>query len=224
MGAVEGIGLVTGLYSEAVIARRLGFRVACCGANLGRAEDLAEELVEEQGVIALASFGLAGGLTPTMRPGTLLIASSVLTEDGDPGYPTDDLWRTNLLQALPEALTGGLVSVDRIVQSPADKRDLFETTAAVAVDTESAGVAEVAARRGLPFVVMRAICDPWDMALPQAALVGVKADGRVDVGRVLGAVLRRPGEIGLLARTARASRAAHATLLRGAPLLAPSLP
>lgn len=224
MGAVEGIGVVTGLHSEAVIARRLGLRAACCGATPGRAEDLAEELVEEQGVIALVSFGLAGGLTPAMRPGTLLIPSAVLPEDGGAAFPTADLWRTNLLRALPEALTGALLSADHVVTTMAEKRDLFEETAAVAVDTESAGVAEVAARHGLPFVAMRAICDPHDMALPRSARAAVRPDGRVALRPVLAAVLRHPGELARLAATARASRAAHGALLRGAPLLGPSLP
>ncbi|SOD90655.1 hypothetical protein [Caenispirillum bisanense] len=224
MGAVEGIGVVTGLQSEAAIVRRLGHRVACSGANLGRAEDLAEELIEEQGVIALVSFGLAGGLAPGMAPGTLLVPSAVMGEDDGFALPTDALWRTNLLRALPDALTGAILGLDRVVPGVAEKRDLFEQTAAVAVDTESLGVAEAAARRGLPFVALRAVCDPWDMSLPQAALVGVTPTGHVAVGRVLAAVLRHPAEAAGLARTARASRIAHAALFRGAAALAATLP
>lgn len=223
MGAVEGIGAVTGLHAEAVLARRLGMRAACCGATPARAEDLAEELVEEQGVVALVSFGLCGGLAPWLTPGTLVVADTVLTDDEAP-YATDGPWRRALLDRLPGAVTGPVLGLDRVVTSVAEKAELHDTTGALAVDTESPGVASVAARLGLPFMVLRAVADPADMALPRAALVGVRSDGRVAVGAALAAALRHPAEIPLLLRTARASRAAMAALLRGGAVLGPALP
>lgn len=223
MGAVEGIGAVTGLHAEAVLARRLGMRAACCGPTPARAEDLAADLVEDQGVIALVSFGLCGGLAPWLTPGTLVVADTVLTEDEAP-YPTDADWRRALLDRLPGAVTGPVLGLERVVTSVAEKADLFAETGALAVDTESTGVAAAAARAGVPFLVLRAVADTAGEALPRAALVGVKDDGRVAVGAALAATLRHPAEIPLLIRTARASRAAMKALLRGGALLGPTLP
>lgn len=222
MGAVDGIGAVTGLHAEAVLARRLGLRAACCGPTPGRAEDLAEELVEEQGVIALVSFGLCGGLAAGLRPGTLILPATVLSED-EPPYPTDPVWRRAVRARLPDAVEAPLLSVDRVVTSVAEKAALHAETGAAAVDTESVGVATVAARLGLPFLVLRAVADPAHLALPRAALVGVRPDGRVAAGAALAATLRHPQEIGLLIRTARASRAAMQSLLRGGAALGPAL-
>ncbi|EKV28603.1 Adenosylhopane nucleosidase, HpnG [Caenispirillum salinarum AK4] len=223
MGAVEGIGAVTGLHAETVLARRLGMRAACCGIPPGRAEDLAEELVEEQNVVALVSFGLCGGLDPAVAPGTLVIPDRVVGEDDYTGFPTDTRWRSALLDRLPEARTGRLLGHDRIVATVAEKAELFALTEALAVDTESTGVATVAQRHGLPFMALRAVCDPATMALPRAALVAVTETGRVDAGAVLRAVLRHPGEIGRLVRLGAANRAAMKALLRGGAVLGPTL-
>lgn len=224
MGAVEGIGAVTGLHSETVLARRLGMRAACCGSTPGRAEDLAEELIEEQGVIALVSFGLCGGLDPALKPGTLIIPDCVVAEDDPTGFATDDRWRAALLDRLPDARAGRLLGHDQIVATVEEKAELFALTGALAVDTESTGVADVAQRHGLPFMALRAVCDPATLALPRAALVAVTETGRVDTGAVMRAVLCHPEEIGRLIRLASANRAAMKALLRGGAVLGAALP
>jgi nucleoside phosphorylase len=59
----------------------------------------------------------------------------------------------------------------------AGKRALRAETGALAVDMESHVAARVAARRGLPFAVVRVISDSADEALPPAAQIGMKPDG-----------------------------------------------
>lgn len=112
-------------------------RAACCGSTPGRAEDLAEELVEEQSVVALLSFGLCGGLDPRVKPGTLIIPDRVIAEDDPTGFRTDERWRAALRARLPDARTGPLLGHDEIVATVAEKAELYALTGALAVDMES---------------------------------------------------------------------------------------
>ncbi|GAA0589088.1 hypothetical protein [Caenispirillum bisanense] len=220
MPARLGIGVVTGTQADAALARALGLRVASCGGIAGRAEDLAEELVDEQGVVALVSFGLAAGLSPALPAAAVLVASGVMPEQGGRPLVTDDVWRTNLLRSLPQALTGLVLGVERPLLSAAEKGELFAATTAVAADAESLGVAEVAARRALPCVVLRAICDPADADMPPAAFAALLRQGEPS----LTAALRRPRDLPALMRTVRQVRQARAALAAALPVLADCLP
>ena len=73
------IGTVVGLAAEAVIARRLGWRVAIGGATAAGAQAAARRLIDED-IDALVSFGLAGGLDPALRPGALIVPSEEMSE------------------------------------------------------------------------------------------------------------------------------------------------
>ncbi|HEY0425948.1 MAG TPA: hypothetical protein VGC82_21710, partial [Rhodopila sp.] len=75
MSGSFALGFVTGLAAEARIASRFGYPVRVGGTPAG-AGVAASELIE-QGATALVSFGLAGGLDPALRPGTVVVASIV---------------------------------------------------------------------------------------------------------------------------------------------------
>src|SRR5580692_7267264 len=50
---------------------------------------------------ALMSFGLAGGLDPTLDPGTVVLPSEVISRDGA-RFPTSPEWRRQLSLAVAE--------------------------------------------------------------------------------------------------------------------------
>jgi hypothetical protein len=62
-----GTVIVVGLKAEALLARRLGVPVMIGGGTAAGAEMAARRAVAE-GATALVSFGLAGGLDPSLRP------------------------------------------------------------------------------------------------------------------------------------------------------------
>jgi hypothetical protein len=84
---------------------------------------------------------------------------------------------------------------------------------------ESQVAARFAAKRNLPLAALRVISDDASHILPPAALVAMKPDGGIALGRVLGSLLRRPGQVPALVRTAKASNKAFAELLRCRDLL-----
>jgi adenosylhomocysteine nucleosidase len=61
-----------------------------------------------------------------------------------------------------------------------------------AVDMESAGVAEAAAQAAVPFVVIKAVCDPSSRAVPALALQMLDARGRLCLRAVFDAARAGP--------------------------------
>jgi adenosylhomocysteine nucleosidase len=192
-------GIVVGMAAEARIARRLGFPVATLSGAKALLADGADGLI---------SFGIAGGLAPGLKPGTLVVATEVISEDGW-RYPASDL-KTSMTGAVRAPIAGATAILARAEA----KQALYHRTGAVAVDLESAEAARLCADAGVPLAVIRAVADPAERDLPPAALIGLGPDGQVDLGAVLGSVLRMPGQIPALLAVALDTRRALAALGR----------
>ncbi len=196
--------VVVGLEAEARLALPLGWTIAIGGGTVDGAQAAAELLVSN-GARALIGFGLAGGLDPALRPGTLVIPRQILTRGQR--FATDP--------ALSDRLGGFSASLmlgsGRVIASATGKRALFTVTGAVAVDMESGAIARVAAKHRLPFAVLRAVCDPAERDLPPAALMALDRHGGIGVVRVIGSVLAHPAQLpALLALAADATAARRA--------------
>ena len=153
---------------------------------------------------AILSLGIAGGLDPTLMPGSLVVARHVIAEAIWPAHPG---WSAALAQACGATLAD-IAGADTMVATAAAKAALYARTGAVAVDMESAAVA----RLGVPFAVLRAVADTANEALPPAAGVGLDQAGNAAPMRVMRALLRRPQDLPGLIRMAWRSRAALAAL------------
>lgn len=182
------LGIVVGLRAEATVAARLRHRVAIGGGTPDGARQAAEALVR-QGCAGLVSFGLAGGLDPALPAGSLVIPSVVL-QDGQRYVPD-----ARLAGRFGGPTGHTLLAAPGIVADSAAKRRHHAGTGAHAVDLESGAVAQAAAAHGLPFVVVRAICDPAGRSLPPAALQAVGSGGRLAPFRVIRSLLAQPGQL-----------------------------
>jgi hopanoid-associated phosphorylase len=201
---------VTGLTKEAEIVGTAGV-VAVAGGGDGAS--LAAKLDALHGDIrGVISIGLAGGLSPHLKVGDVVIADQIIT--GAEKWDCHEVWRVRLMSRLPAAIQGQIFGSDIIIEKPQTKAGLHETTGALAVDMESQIAARFAARRNLPLAGLRVISDDSNHVLPPAALVAMKPDGGIAIGRVLGSLLRNPAQIPSLVRTARGSNKAFAELLR----------
>lgn len=160
-----------------------------------------------EGVNALVSFGLAGGLDPALRPGRVIIPATIRL-DGSL-YPAD-----LALARLFGGVTGhSLLAGTTIAVDAATKRRLYSMERAHAIDLESGSVARIAEIHDLPFVAVRAICDPAERDLPPAAVSALDLEGDIGLIRVLRSLLRDPGQIpALLAVAADAARARRALI------------
>jgi adenosylhomocysteine nucleosidase len=210
------LGIVTGLKAEARVANPLGL-VLAGGAGPRGAARAAARLADE-GATALLSFGLAGGLSPTSQPGTLIIPAEVLADDDR--FATDAA-----LTAWLGGVTGGThAAAAATLASAADKRALHARTGADAVDLESGAIAAVARARGLPFAALRAVCDTADTDLPPASLVALNSRGEIMIERVLLSLLEHPRQFGALIRLSRQAAAARTALARRVATLAAGAP
>jgi hopanoid-associated phosphorylase len=212
--------VVVGMTREARIVGHPGVMVIVGGGQTDRLTQQLD-LALQQGATGVMSFGLCGGLEPSLQAGDLLIGAGVA--DGEGWLAADDGWAERLACALPGALRAEVVGVDAMVALPADKAALRCRTGAAAADMESHIVARLANRLSTPFAVLRAVCDPAGRALPTAAQVGLAANGDADIGAVLKALVRRPGELPALVRTAREADAAFRALRDARHLLGPGL-
>lgn len=179
------------------------------GVGGDRARAAADRLLGS-GARALVSFGTAGGLEPSLAPGTVLVPERVVAAGGA-RFATDEAWAGRIRGRL-RCASGAIAESPRVLGSPLEKRDLFLATSARGVDMESAAVAAAALQAGVPFVAVRAICDAASLAIPPAALRAVDPFGRLRPTRLLAALVRSPGEIAGLLSLSSAAAAAHAAL------------
>jgi adenosylhomocysteine nucleosidase len=189
-----------------------GALLAVSGMGGDMAAPAARRLVEA-GASALMSFGLAGGLDPTLDPGTVVLPSEVISRDGA-RFPTSPEWRRQLSLAVAEmtrVVSGTLLTSLRPIDTAELKAAAFRETGAVAVDMESASVAEVAAAHDLPFMAVRVIVDGAADVLPQAVLAASHG-GHLSVLRLVCGLAVAPRDIVGVIRLARRYRAATRSL------------
>ena len=142
---------------EERIARRLG---PTARVGLGVANGVPEG--------RLVSFGIAGALRDDLPIGTVIDATCVVDESGRV------VWEGGPLGVTP-ARPGTILTADRIVDHPAERARLHQSTGADAVDMESG----VLARSGRLVGCIRAISDTPTQKLGGLAQ-GIRANGDTD--------------------------------------------
>lgn len=188
-----------------------------CGDVLGLSQRI--EAAAAQGASAIISFGVAGGLAAGIAPGTILVARTVIAENGT-RYNSDPVWSLRLSATLGWAKLADIAGIDLPVSGIAKRRALHLKTGALAADTESHVAAKVAAAYRLPFAAVRVVADPAYRQLPEAALVAIRPDGSLAFGAILGSLINNPRQIPHLMLTADDARKAFVALLHGRKLLA----
>ena len=212
-------GFVVGLAIEArVLSEALGEAapVACAAARPRWAREWAERLLAD-GADGLVSFGIAGGLDPGLSPGDLVLPERIVAPDGE-AIACDSAMRSRWQRAAAAAgqshAGGSLVGSDQAVVGVADKRRLYRSSGAVAVDMESLAVARVAGEAGVPFAAVRAVSDPAGRPLPRLVLGSIAPDGTPRLGRLARRACLAPWEVPALFRLRRDTDRALASLAR----------
>ena len=222
--SVTRVGIVVAMPSESrTLCRetlRLGEQralgeqalLAVSGVGERRAERAAQALVDA-GAGALVSWGCAAGLDAELPAGGLCLPEFIATVDGQ-RWPTDSAWRHEVVEALGQrAVFGGVLAhASQVLTSSAAKRALAAKAGAEAADMESAAVARVAHRHGLPLLVVRSVVDPLGLTLPAVVADHVDESGHVPLAPLLRGLLRRPGDVADLLRLASGFRSALASL------------
>lgn len=217
------VGIVVALPEE--LSTLTGKKLApgeCCplhqhwvcygGAGAANAAQAARTLIGK-GVQRLMSWGCAAGLREELKPGDLVIPECVVSEQVR--FDTDAEWRSSVSEIVADSVKvsdGALFCSGELVCRSQEKRSISRSSNAVALDMESAAVAEVAAKNGLAFLAIRCIADPVAMDLPQAVVAGLNAQGQVELLKLLAYLFRHPWEVFGLAQLGLHFRAAQKTL------------
>ena len=189
-----------------------GALLAVSGIGQVAAQRAALALIQA-GASALITFGMAGGLDPSLKAGSVVLPCELISVDGT-RFAACQSWRERVAAAvspLRAVSEGSLLTSARPIDTPADKAAAFHSSGAAAVDMESAAVAQVAADHQLPFIAVRVIVDTAADRLPQTVVNASRA-GRLRIGRLLAGLVVAPGEIAGLIRLTQRYRIAMRSL------------
>ncbi len=209
--------VAAGMAFEARIAKGSGVR-----AVYGQKREVYTQKLHDfarEGARGIISFGVAGGLAPALKPGDVIVASSIVTAKAT--FHTDPRWSQSLRNALKHAINGRIFAADATVMTVLEKEALWKGTGAAAVDMESGAAAEVAELYGLPFAALRVVIDPAHRSVPISATVGARENGTTDAMAVVRSLIRRPADIGEIIRLADDARRANRSLFRCRKALGP---
>ncbi|CAN5691442.1 5'-methylthioadenosine/adenosylhomocysteine nucleosidase [soil metagenome] len=161
--------------------------LAECGIGKVNAAALTQALLGS-GAQRVIMTGVAGGVDPRLAVGDIVVSVDAVQHDVDvralgyeagrvPGeallaWPADPLLHAFALAAATEvaaeagvrALSGRVASGDQFVADPERVAALFAEFGAACAEMEGAAVAQVCARWGAPFVIVRSVSDTADHA------------------------------------------------------------
>jgi adenosylhomocysteine nucleosidase len=182
----------------------------------------AAELLVAQGATRLMSWGCAAALSPTFKPGDLILADTLIDAEDCINakcrvakFCVSSNWHSYTKNRLSTSMivhTGCLAESKSIVSSSKDKKQMQSITGAVALDMESIAIAKVAGHYGLPFLAIRAIADPVNMDLPLAINHSLNNRGDIILAKLLLFLLLHPAELPGLIKLGLHFNAAKKTL------------
>jgi len=168
------------------------------GMGLQRAVDGTRALLAAITPHLLISFGIAGAVNDSMHIGDVVVAGSTcLLDMGLPGQSqplaslSEAAWNAaaQVLQAYGARLVAGTAITTRGSQMIPQS---LEKIAHPILEMETAGIAKVAARRGIPLVSIRSISDGPQAPIPFDLEAVIDENYNLRIGRILMMVLRNP--------------------------------
>jgi adenosylhomocysteine nucleosidase len=169
--------------------------VAETGVGRASAARAAVDLLSIHKPAWVVSAGFAGALNDDLKRGQFLMASSVCdlhVGELEVGFKIDPI----MLQTRKNLKVGRLLTVDSVIRTEAEKRELGRRFRAVACDMETAAIAAVCRQEKTRFLSVRVISDAVDDELPPEIekLMASKSFAR-QLGAAAGAIFKRPSSI-----------------------------
>lgn len=183
------------------------------GVGKQRAAEATLKTIDQFSPDRLLSIGYAGGLVPQLEVSDLIVAEQIVDVETSAQFSPDQQWLQQAQEvSTPEnykVISGKLVTADKVIHSPQDKKEFGERSSAQAVEMETSAIAKVAIEKKLPFLSVRAISDSVEQEiLDSSSFLG--SDGEISKLKAGWYVLTHPGSIAsalsLRSQTQRATR------------------
>ncbi len=193
---VDKLSGAIGTHGADFVAREGGLggrRLVLVESGVGRerAARATEALIAGHQPRWVISAGFAGGLDNRLKQGDMLLADTIV--DTQNRELSLDL---GLGEPGPRVHVGRLLTVDKVIRDPEQKRALGQRHNALAVDMETMGVAEACQREKVRFLSVRVIIDEVDRTLPRDIDVLVNKESTAGrLGAAAGAIFRRPSSV-----------------------------
>lgn len=192
-----------------------GGRLLLIQAGMG-SDGVARALTVLEKPSLLLSAGFCGGLRPEAGLGDIVIASQVIRDTGS--FPADPLMLESASRAFKTIgypfHVGTILTVDAVV-TPTGGRPGRAEPEILAVDMESAHLAEAAERHGIPFLAIRVVSDTPSTPWATEERHFLKPDGRLKTAAMAISLFRHPSRIARLLRLAFTLRPASRRLAQG---------
>lgn len=172
----------------------------------------------------LLSAGFCGGLRPEIGLADIIIGSQVVRNTGS--FPADPF----LLETASSAFktigcpvhVGTILTVDEVITS-ADGMQGRAEPEIIAVEMESAHLAEAAQRHGVPFLAIRVVSDTPSAPWATEGRHFLKPDGHLNTASLAASLFRHPSRIPRLLHVASRLRPATRQLAQGIEALVKAL-
>lgn len=169
-GRWDELGFIIGtLFGKPVI-------IGQTGVGIKRARKGTSFIIQKFNPDVIISAGFGGALNAELRIGDIVVGEWVLSLRKNETM--------KLLSDLPGLgngfKKGGILTENRFIHDPIDKKKLFETSGALSIDMETWGVVEAARQSGICVLSVRSISDESWETLPNMGYIfsGGKLDKR----------------------------------------------
>jgi len=216
-----------------------GLPVTLVQTGIGRnnAAKATELLLQTFKINLLISSGVAGGIRPGVNLGDLVIAENV-------SYTRQSDFERGVLQLessfsckegfveLAKKVSkdsdvvshcGDLLTVDKVISQARTKKKIGENATFVAVDMESAAIAEVADKRGVEFAAVRSVSDTIEDNIDIDYADIMTDDGNVKYSNLAMNIMKNPRRLAILKRLHKQTKVAAKRLSFFMVQLVPSL-
>jgi adenosylhomocysteine nucleosidase len=160
------------------------------GIGKANAEKAAREYLKRNAPAVLLTCGFAGGLDPGLNVGDVIFETA--NGDGE----KDGSVRAKLIAA--GAKPAKIFCADKIASTVAEKKKLRDETGADAAEMESGAVQSICREHGIPCVTVRVISDTADEDLPLDFNEFLTPDKKLDMGKLMLSVAKKPWKMGAL--------------------------
>jgi adenosylhomocysteine nucleosidase len=191
------------------------FVLVTSGMGIRRASQAARSLVDVYSPVLLISFGIAGAVEQELDIGDVVLAQSTCRIEGRAAGSVLQLasWSNTARLVITQALsasgnhlyTGTAVST---AGSQASKAQLGGMIHPI-LEMETAGIAQVALEKGIPLLSLRAISDGPRSPIPFDLGEVMDDEANLQTGRLLAAIIRKPGILFSSLAILRNSRVAY---------------